>query len=239
MKNLNINAEKTLDIKSISLSQNKRVLLDDVSFNISSGSIHLLLGSNGVGKTTLINCIIGAIEFDGIIEIDGYRHSSKSAKKKFSIIPDKFDFPNSMNVRTFLIYMEVLNGIKKKKAAKIVDNKLKINKLEFLSKSTSKSLSLGEMKKINFLQGLQETKKLIIMDEPLNSLDIESKKELIDKIKQLNKSGVSFLISTHATDFFEKIVDELTILKNKKIVFSGKYNGNISKKYIKEVGSNV
>ena len=218
-----------ISLKKISLSFNKRQILEDINFNIKEGEICGLLGPNGVGKSTLFNIIVGLLNPDyGKVFINQYDVT------KIPIYKRAVDFgisivPQSGGVFSELTCLQNLKAISEIVINKKNDREFKIEKmiskfeLDSVKNIKSKHLSGGQRKRLCIAMSLLSDPKIILMDEPFQGLDIMSTRDLQETIVNLQTEDIkrSCIISDHAARDLLAISDRAIILANKKIVAEG------------------
>mgnify|MGYP001225953034 FL=1 len=218
-----------ITLKKISLSYNKRQILDDVSFNIREGEICGLLGPNGVGKSTIFNIIIGLVKPNyGNIFID------KKNVTELPIYKRAIDFglsivPQTGGVFSNLTCLENLKAISEIVIKNKEERNFKIEKmiskfeLDAVKNTKAKHLSGGQRKKVSIAMSLMSDPKIILMDEPFQGLDIMSTRDLQETIVNLQTEDNSrcCVISDHAARDLLAISDRAIILANKKIIAHG------------------
>ncbi len=219
-----------ISLKKISLSFNKRQILDDINFNIKEGEICGILGPNGVGKSTLFNIIVGLLSPDyGKVYINQYDVT------KIPIYKRAVDFgisivPQSGGVFSELTCLQNLKAISEIVIKKKNDREFKIEQmiskfeLDSVKNIKSKHLSGGQRKRLCIAMSLLSDPKIILMDEPFQGLDILSTRELQETIVNLQTEDPtrSCVISDHAARDLLAISDRAIILANKKIIAEGK-----------------
>ena len=219
-----------ISLKKISLSFNKRQILEDINFNIREGEICGLLGPNGVGKSTLFNIIVGLLNPDyGKVFINQYDVTKIPIYKRavdygISIVPQ------TGGVFSELTCLQNLKAISEIVIKKKNDREFKIEKmiskfeLDSVKNIKSKHLSGGQRKRLCIAMSLLSDPKIILMDEPFQGLDILSTRELQETIVNLQTEDPtrSCVISDHAARDLLAISDRAIILANKKIIAEGK-----------------
>ena len=218
-----------ISLKKISLSFNKRQILDDISFNIREGEICGLLGPNGVGKSTIFNIIIGLIK-----PSYGEVHINQKNVTDVPIYKRAIDFglsivPQSGGVFSNLTCLDNLKAI----SEIVINNKDERNfriekmiskfELDSVKNTKAKHLSGGQRKKVSIAMSLMSDPKIILMDEPFQGLDIMSTRDLQETIVNLQTEDNNrcCVISDHAARDLLAISDRAIILANKKIVAQG------------------
>ena len=219
-----------ISLKKISLSFNKRQILEDINFNIKEGEICGLLGPNGVGKSTLFNIIVGLLSPDyGKVFINQYDVT------KIPIYKRAVDFGISIVPQTGGVFSELTCLQNLKAISEIVikqknEREFKIEKmiakfeLDAVKNIKAKHLSGGQRKRVCIAMSLLSEPKIILMDEPFQGLDILSTRELQETIVNLQTEDPSrsCVISDHAARDLLAISDRAIILANKKIIAEGK-----------------
>jgi len=219
-----------ISLKKISLSFNKRQILDDINLNIKEGEICGLLGPNGVGKSTLFNIIVGLLNPNyGKVFINQYDVT------KIPIYKRAVDFGISIVPQTGGVFSELTCLQNLKAISEIVikqknEREFKIEKmiakfeLDAVKNIKAKHLSGGQRKRVCIAMSLLSEPKIILMDEPFQGLDILSTRELQETIVNLQTEDPSrsCVISDHAARDLLAISDRAIILANKKIIAEGK-----------------
>ena len=218
-----------IDLKNISLSFNKRQILDDISLKIREGEICGILGPNGVGKSTLFNIIIGLLKPDfGKVFINSYNVTDIPIHKR------ALDFgvcivPQSGGIFSELTCEENLKSITeiilKDKNERIFNVEKMISKfqLESVKNIKGKYLSGGQKKRVCIAMALISNPKIILMDEPFQGLDLMTTRELQETIVNLQTEDNSrcCIISDHAARDLLAISDKAVVIANKKIIAQG------------------
>lgn len=216
-------------LKKISLSYNKRQILDDVSFNIRGGEIVGLLGPNGVGKSTIFNIIIGLIKPNyGEVYIDNKIVNNipiykRSIDYQLSIVPQSGGcFSNLTCLENLKAISEIVLKNKSERSFRI-EKMISKFELDAVKNTKAKYLSGGQRKKVSIAMSLMSNPKIILMDEPFQGLDIMSTRDLQKTIVNLQTedSKRCCVISDHAARDLLAISDRAIILANKKVIAQG------------------
>lgn len=202
---------KILEIKNLS----KENILLNINLEIYLGKIIGLLGKNGSGKTTLLNIIANMSRQDrGDIYVDKLKVSTETMKI-VSYLPDKLYFPKHLKISSMLkIYKDFFEDFNLKKS------KFLLEKLNLKEDRYIYTLSKGELEKFGFILTISREAKLYILDEPLASVDIETREEILKIIAANIDENKSIIIATHLISDIENIFDEIIILNNKLIEHS-------------------
>ena len=191
-------------------------VLKGLDLALVPGAIHGLVGLNGSGKTTTLDCILGLQEFDrGTIQVLG--HAPRNLHAAQGRIVAIFDSPSlnpNLTVRQSLQQALVLCDNSIREPAE-VEALLGISQF---SKFKIKNLSLGNKRRASIAHALLANPELIILDEPFNGLDAGGVDEVLALIKDLNQQqGTSFLLSSHQLPYLEEICSHIAILHDGRI----------------------
>lgn len=206
-------------VKEINKNYNDKCILKNINFTCEDGKIYALVGSNGTGKTTLMNIITGNIESNnGHVLINDINISKDESKYNVFFVPD--DKEMFINL-TGLEYISFILNIYKVKSANI-ESELKELLIRFKMKDDINKListySLGMKQKIYIIAALLSNATNIILDEPFNCLDPEMSRVLKDTLKEAINKGKMVLYSTHNLDSVSRFCDKIIILgKNHEI----------------------
>jgi len=217
-----------LKIQRISKKFNSKYLFKEVSLIQNKGEIISIIGPSGIGKTTLLKCIVGLEKINsGKIIFNG---NEISACGKYFYDKVKNDigmvfqgnnlFPNftvSQNITEALVIVKKIDKNMAKKAAiellKSLNLCEKINSYPF-------ELSQGQAQRVAIIRALALKPRLLLLDEPTSSLDPYLKNEVVNIIKNLSKKGISILVSSHEVELFKAVSDKIYKLnKNLNNIF--------------------
>ena len=218
-----------IELKNVSLSFNKRQILDNISLTIREGEICGLLGPNGVGKSTIFNIIIGLLKPDyGDVFINKKRVTDlpiyqRALEFNVSIVPQ------SGGIFSDLTCYQNLNAIADLVVKEKKDISFKIEKmiakfeLDAVKNIKAKYLSGGQKKRVSIAMALLSNPKIVLMDEPFQGLDLMSTNYLQETIVSLQTEDINrcCVISDHAARDLLKISDRAMVLANKKIIAQG------------------
>lgn len=223
-------AKYVLELKNICKSFPGVKALDHVSFHLKAGTVHALMGENGAGKSTLMKCIFGLYDPDeGEIFIKGQRIKLGSPKMGLdagvSMIPQEL---NPVRMRSVAENIW-LNRIPEKKilGMNFVDHKKMHEKtvklfeelgIKMDTKALAGEISAAQQQFIEIAKATSYDANIIIMDEPTSSLSDKDAEKLFEVIRRLKDRGVAIIYTSHKIDEIKKIADEITIMRDGKIV---------------------
>ncbi len=200
------------------------VALDHFSLEIKEGEIFGLLGPNGSGKTTTINCLLSLLSFDkGSIEIFGKKMTpvSYDIKKDIGIIMQNVVVSEELTVYENIDYFCGLYITDKKLRRQYVDEAIKFVGLEEFTKFYPKKLSGGLLRRLNIACGIAHKPKLIILDEPTVAVDPQSRNRILEGIQELNRNGVTIIYTSHYMEEVEQICTRIAIMDKGRKVAEG------------------
>jgi len=210
---------KVLELKNIFKDFGK-FKLGPLNFFIEKGKIHILVGPNGSGKTTTLKIISGIMKEDkGEIYFNGQKiNKDENFKKKIGFITDEpFVYPYLSGIEQ-IFFIASLYGIKKEEVKRKVEYFSKIFDMEDWINEISKNYSQGMKQKINIVQSLIHEPEIILIDEPLVSLDPKAVYNFKNYLKDLKENKKGILIATHSLEFADEMGDRIIFLKNGKII---------------------
>ena len=195
-----------LTIDNINKKFSKKIVLNNVSFTVSSGEIVALIGRNGSGKTTLLKILSGIYSQDsGEIGIEGV--DNKNIKKQLIYIPDRFDyFKNSKIKKVCEFYKLAYENFDEQYFKTELEN-IKLSQTNRLSE-----LSKGQLTIFSLILGISCQTKFILLDEPLDGIDVINTKKIVDYILDAQSDGIGLLISSHQLNALENISDKVVYL---------------------------
>ena len=206
--------------------------LNNINLEIKEGEIFSLLGPNGAGKSTLINSICGIVNFNsGTIKINGYDNVKeyRKARQMTGIVPQELYLESFETVWKNVNYSRGLFG--KPKNHKYIENLLKLLSLWDKKDSKIKELSGGMKRRVLIAKALSHEPKLLFLDEPTASIDVELRKETWNIVRKLNKNGTTIVLTTHYIEEAEELSSRVAIINDGKIILV-----NETDKLIKKLG---
>lgn len=198
--------------------------LNHLNLDIREGEIFGLLGPNGSGKTTAINCMLSLLKYEkGQIEIFGEPMSPDNyqVKKQIGIVLQNVAVFDELTVQENIDYFCGLYIGDKKKRKELVENAIHFVGLEDYRKMRPKKLSGGLLRRLNIACGIAHKPRLIILDEPTVAVDPQSRNKILEGIKQLNEQGSTIIYTSHYMEEVEQICTRVAIMDHGRIIASG------------------
>lgn len=215
-----------IEIKNVSKTYNgKKKVLKNISFKIESGEIFAFIGHNGAGKTTMIKCIMGILDFeegDILVDNKSIKEEPLECKRIMAYVADNPDLYENMKAIDFINFIcdmyEVSEDIRRENTLKYA----KIFEIEDKLNDDISSFSHGMKQKIALIAALAHNPKVLIMDEPFVGLDPKAVYDMKEIMRDMAKEGKTIFFSTHILDVAEKLCDRVAIIKDGTIVKVGK-----------------
>ncbi|MDD4801923.1 MAG: ABC transporter ATP-binding protein [Syntrophomonas sp.] len=215
-----------LEVKDLSFSYDGcRMIFEDISFQYHTPAVFSILGANGMGKSTLLKCIIGELKArSGSILIDSIEvgeYSTRELAKKIAYIPQ-----NHYPIFPFLVIDIVMMGRASrmgyfsnpgKEETEIAMEKMEFLKIAHLKDKPYTDISGGERQLVMIASALTQEPELLILDEPTAHLDYGNQYRFIQLIKKLTLNGMGILMTTHYPDHPLELKGVSAILKNGKM----------------------
>jgi ABC-2 type transport system ATP-binding protein len=198
--------------------------LDYLDLQVEEGEIYGLLGPNGSGKTTAINCILSLLKYDkGTIEIFGkpMNHNSYSIKKDIGIIMQNVAVFDELTVYENIAYFCSLYIKDRDEVKRLTKEAIEFVALEDFKNFYPKKLSGGLLRRLNIACGIVHKPKLIILDEPTVAVDPQSRNKILEGIKQLNREGATIIYTSHYMEEVEQICSNIAIIDKGRVIAKG------------------
>ncbi len=200
------------------------IALKDFNLQVEKGEIIGLLGPNGCGKTTAINCMLSLLTFDkGNIKIFGetMKPDSYHLKRRIGVVPQEVSVFENLTVAENIDYfcgLYIDNSLKRKD---LVEKAISFVELSDFKKFFPKKLSGGLKRRLNIACGIAHQPELIFLDEPTVAVDAQSRNFILQGIKKLKENGSSIIYTTHYLEEVEYLCDRIVIMDNGKNIAQG------------------
>ena len=200
-------------------SSNNIIALNNLNLEVKEGEIFGLLGPNGAGKTTFLNILAGTvIKNSGTVNVWGYDldKNPRQVRSSIGIVPQEVNLDPFFSPKNLLELQAGLYGIPKKD--RITDFILKLVSLEKQANSYARSLSGGMKRRLLIAKAMVHRPPILVLDEPTAGVDVQLRQNLWDNVKELNKQGVTIILTTHLMYEAEEMCNKIAILNKGNLV---------------------
>jgi ABC-2 type transport system ATP-binding protein len=243
-----VNAVPALKVEKLKKTYSNGLLaLDGVSLDVEAERFFGLLGPNGAGKTTLINSVVSLARPDsGRVEVFGRDafEEFREARRMIGVSPQEINLDKFLTVEETLLYHAGYYGVERKKAEERASEMLERFELTGRREQRVNTLSGGMKRRVLFARALMHDPKILFLDEPTAGVDIELRYKLWEYIRELNRGGLTILLTTHYLEEAEALCEEIALINDGRIAAQGtsaelkkEYGAsNIEGVYLKVVG---
>jgi ABC-2 type transport system ATP-binding protein len=200
------------------------VAVKNVSFDIERGEIFSLLGPNGSGKTTIVSLLSGLLRpTSGNTLIDGHsiRTDSIQAKRVLGIVPDEIALYRTISARENLAFWGKMYSLRGAKLQERIGAMLEIAGLTDRATDKVETFSGGMKRRLNIAVGLLHEPQIVFMDEPTVGIDPQSRRRILDTVKELNRQGLTVLFTTHYMEEAEELSHRIGIIDHGELIAVG------------------
>jgi ABC-2 type transport system ATP-binding protein len=246
-----MNGTPALKVEKLKKMYSTGVLaLDGISLEVEAGRFFGLLGPNGAGKTTLINSIVSLARPDsGSVEVfgrDAYREF-REARRMIGVSPQEINLDKFLTVEETMLFHAGYYGVPKDKAKERTEELLERFALTDKRKQRVNTLSGGMKRRVLFARALMHDPKVLFLDEPTAGVDVELRYKLWGYIRELNRGGLTILLTTHYLEEAEALCEEIALINGGRIVAQGTIEelkwtyaaASIEEVYLKVVGRDI
>ena len=193
--------------------------LNNITLEVKQGEIFGLLGPNGAGKTTFLSILAGTvIKTEGKVIVWGFDldKNPRQVRASIGIVPQEVNLDAFFSPKKLLDLQAGLYGIKN--SQKITETILKLVSLDKQADSYSRNLSGGMKRRLLIAKAMVHQPPILVLDEPTAGVDVELRKNLWDNVKELNKIGVTIILTTHYLFEAQEMCDRIAIINKGDLV---------------------
>ena len=220
MNKIALSAENLTKVYSKNNDSNKSILaLNKLNLEVKRGEIFGLLGPNGAGKTTFINILGGTVmKTSGKVQLWGFDLDTnpRQIRASIGIVPQEINLDAFFSPKKLLELQAGLYGVKKED--RITDVILKMVALDKQANSYARSLSGGMKRRLLIAKAMVHQPPILVLDEPTAGVDVELRKNLWDNVRELNRLGVTIILTTHNLNEAEEMCDRIGIINKGNLV---------------------
>lgn len=198
--------------------------VDGINFTVQPGEVVGFLGPNGAGKTTTINMLSCLIEpTSGTATVAGHAvpGDTLGARRAIGVVPQEIALYDALTARQNLEFWGRLYDMSGKELSTRIDEVLEQVGLADRAKDRVKTFSGGMKRRINIAAGLLHRPRLLFMDEPTVGIDPQSRRRILDMVKELRELGVTIVYTTHYMEEAEELSDRVGIIDQGKLIALG------------------
>lgn len=200
------------------------VALDHFELNVRKGEVFGLLGPNGSGKTTAINCMLSLLKYSmGEIKLFGQPMSADNyaLKSRIGVVMQNVAVFNELTVYENIDYFCGLYILEKSKRKVLVEEAIEFTGLGDFRKFLPRKLSGGLLRRLNIACGIAHKPELIFLDEPTVAVDPQSRNHILEGIRELNRNGATVVYTSHYMEEVEQLCTRIMIMDNGKAAATG------------------
>jgi ABC-2 type transport system ATP-binding protein len=201
--------------------------VQDAKFNAVSGEVLSLLGPNGAGKSTTISMISGLLaptEGDASIMGHSVTKEPEAAKASLGVVPQDIALYPDLSARENLVFWGKMYGLRGAALKSRVDEVLEIIGLADRQKDHVGKFSGGMKRRVNIGAALLHKPAVVIMDEPTVGIDPQSRRHILDNVKELNQKGMTVLYTTHYMEEAAELSNHIAIMDKGKVIAYGTHD---------------
>jgi len=188
--------------------------IEGVSFTVAQGEVFAIIGHNGAGKTTIINCILDLVHPDsGEVELMGVDHRKRESRVKVGYLPERPYFFEHLTGQELLEFYAELLGVAPQLRKERIDHVLKRTGMSGFSDRRLKKYSKGMLQRIGLAQTLLGDPDILILDEPMSGLDPMGRREVRELLLDLKAEGKTIILSSHIVPDVELVADTVGIMR--------------------------
>jgi ABC-type multidrug transport system ATPase subunit len=211
-----VTGERILSVRNVTKRYGRLTALDDVSFNLATGSIVALLGPNGAGKTTTFKCVLGVTPFEGAIRVAGrsVRREGKSVRRLIGYLPQTPAFLGDDTCSDALRFLADLRRVPRSRVGELLERVHLADQRD----TPVEQLSGGMRQRLALAAALLSDPPLLLLDEPTANLDFESRGQFQELLVQLREEGKTVVLSTHFVEHLAHLADRVVLLRGGRVV---------------------
>lgn len=216
--------QKAIEVQNLQKHFGDFIAVKGVSFEVGKGEIFSLLGPNGAGKSTtisMLSCLLQPTAGDACVMGHSIVKEAQAVKSVIGIVPQDIALYGDLSARENLTFWGRMYGLHGSELARRVDEVLEIIGLVERQKDRVDKFSGGMKRRVNIGAALMHKPAVIIMDEPTVGIDPQSRRHILDNIKELNAQGMTVLYTTHYMEEAQELSTHIAIMDQGKIIACG------------------
>ncbi|RLC92199.1 MAG: export ABC transporter ATP-binding protein [Chloroflexi bacterium] len=198
-----------------------------VSFDVRAGEIFSLLGPNGAGKTTVISmlsCLLEPVQGDARVMGHSIKNEQMAVKAAIGVVPQEIALYEDLSARENLNFWGKMYGLRGAALKQRVDEVIEVIGLTERQKGRVSKFSGGMKRRLNIGIALLHRPQVLILDEPTVGIDPQSRRNILESVKELNRQGTTVLYTTHYMEEAQELSDHIAIMDHGKIIAGGTHD---------------
>ena len=219
-----MNNGKAIQVQELYKNYGDIQAVQGVSFDVHAGEIFSLLGPNGAGKTTtisMVSCLLQPTQGDALVMGHSIKGNPMAVKEAIGVVPQEIALYDDLSARENLTFWGKMYGLHGSALKQRVDEVLEVTGLTERQKGRVSKFSGGMQRRLNIGIALLHRPQVIIMDEPTVGIDPQSRRNILDSVKQLNRQGATVLYTTHYMEEAQELSNHIAIMDHGKLIAYG------------------
>jgi len=219
-----MNSEVAVSVRDLHKRFGDMDAVRGVSFDVRRGEIFSLLGPNGAGKTTTLSilcCLLEPTSGDALVMGHSVTRESAAVRAVIGVVPQEIALYPDLTARENLVFWGKMYGLGGGPLKERVDEVLEIIGLSDRQKGRVDTYSGGMKRRVNIGVALLHRPQVIYMDEPTVGIDPQSRRSILDSVKELNRQGMTVLYTTHYMEEAQELSDHIAIMDYGKVIVQG------------------
>ncbi len=222
-----MNSNKAIQVQDLHKDFGEVYAVQGVSFDVQAGEIFSLLGPNGAGKTTIISmlaCLLEPTQGDALVMSHSIKSEQMAVKAAIGVVPQEIALYEDLSARENLNFWGKMYGLRGGPLKQRVDEVLEVIGLADRQKGRVSKYSGGMKRRLNIGIALLHRPQVIIMDEPTVGIDPQSRRSILDSVKELNRQGMTVFYTTHYMEEAQELSDHIAIMDLGKLIAYGTHD---------------
>jgi ABC-2 type transport system ATP-binding protein len=222
-----MNSDKAIQVQDLHKDFGEVYAVQGVSFDVRSGEIFSLLGPNGAGKSTIISmlsCLLEPTKGNALVMGHSILREQMAVKAAIGVVPQDIALYEDLSARENLNFWGKMYGLRGAPLRQRVDEVLEIIGLADRQKGRVSKFSGGMKRRLNIGIALLHRPQVIIMDEPTVGIDPQSRRNILDSVKELNRQGTTVLYTTHYMEEAQELSDHIAIMDRGQVIAYGTHD---------------
>jgi ABC-2 type transport system ATP-binding protein len=222
-----MNNDKAIRVQDLYKNFEDIHAVQGVSFDVRAGEIFSLLGPNGAGKSTIISmlsCLLEPTQGDALVMGHSILREQMAVKEAIGVIPQEIALYENLSARENLNFWGKMYGLRGAALRQRVDEVLEVIGLAERQKGRVSKFSGGMKRRLNIGIALLHKPQVIIMDEPTVGIDPQTRRNILDNVKELNRQGMTVLYTTHYMEEAQELSDHIAIMDQGEVIAQGTHD---------------